>query len=131
MARDRARHTILPMSKFGLIQITRQRVRPEIKISIDDACPACGGTGKVRPAILITDSIQSSVRLLLENKQVKKLRVSCHPFVAAWLTKGWRSPQMQWFLKYFKWVHVQGLDANQINEVHYFDENGQEIKLEG
>jgi ribonuclease G len=131
MARDRARHTILPMSKFGLIQITRQRVRPEVKISIDDACPACEGTGKVRPTVLVTDRIMSSVKLLLDNKQVKQLRITCHPLAAAWLTKGWRSPQMQWFFQYFKWVRVQGLDACTINEAHYFDENGQEIKLEG
>ena len=57
MAHDRAKHTILPPTKFGLIQITRQRVRPETEVQVQEKCPVCAGEGKIRPAILFIDEI--------------------------------------------------------------------------
>lgn len=130
MSRDRARHTILPMSKFGLIQITRQRVRPEVNIVTDENCPSCSGTGKIRPSILISEEIENNIDFLLRKNKTKKLKLMVHPFVEAFFTKGWFSRQMKWFLKYGKWISILPSNSIPFTKVKYFDENEEEIKLD-
>lgn len=84
---DRARHTILPISKFGLMQITRQRLRPELNISIAEVCPSCKGTGKIGPTILITDDIEKDLKYLRDQGHLD-LVLHVHPILEAYLTKG-------------------------------------------
>ena len=87
MINDRARHTILPISKFGLMQITRQRLRPELNISTAEVCPTCKGTGKIGPSILLADDIEKDVRYLI-NQGHKNLRIQVHPILEAYLNRG-------------------------------------------
>jgi len=87
MSNDRARHTILPISKFGLMQITRQRLRPELNISTAEVCPTCKGTGKIGPSILITDEIEKDLKYLV-NQGHRDLTIHTHPILNAYLTKG-------------------------------------------
>ncbi len=87
MASDRARHTILPISKFGLMQITRQRLRPEINISTAELCPTCKGTGKIGPSILLADDIEKDLKYVV-SQGMRKLKLHVHPIVEAYLTKG-------------------------------------------
>lgn len=87
MKADRARHTILPMTKFGLMQITRQRLRPEINITTAEVCPSCKGTGKIGPSILISDDIEKDLRYLI-NQGHRELALHVHPILEAYLTKG-------------------------------------------
>lgn len=96
MANDRAKHNILPLSKFGLMQITRQRVRPEMNIKTVETCPTCMGTGEIMPSILLTDEIYSKLRYLTEKHEKKEITLKVHPYVEAYLKKGY-------FSKYFKW----------------------------
>jgi ribonuclease G len=86
MAADRARHTILPISKFGLMQITRQRLRPEINISTTEVCPACKGTGTVSSSLLLTDDIEKDLKYLV-NQGHRELDLVVHPILAAYLSK--------------------------------------------
>lgn len=86
MALDRARHTILPMSKFGLMQITRQRLRPEINITTTEVCPTCKGTGKIGPSIMLGDDIEKDVAYLV-NQGHREVTIHAHPILAAYLTK--------------------------------------------
>ena len=88
MSEDRAKHNILPLSKFGLMQITRQRVRPEMTISTDEKCPVCRGEGKTASAILITDEIERTLVTIVEKVKTRKFLLRTHPFVAAWLDQG-------------------------------------------
>ncbi len=129
MELDRARHTILPLSKFGLMQITRQRTRPEIKISTAEICPTCNGSGKVKATILLIDEIANNLSYLLNEMDYDDLQLTVHPFVESYLTKGWRSKQMQWFWKHKKWVKIESNDNYFLTEYHFFDEHQEEIKL--
>ena len=75
MKKDRAQHTILPLSKFGLMQITRQRVRPEVKINTAEVCPSCNGTGKINPSILLVDDIQRDLDFILQSRPNSKIQL--------------------------------------------------------
>lgn len=87
MAGDRARHTVLPITKFGLMQITRQRLRPELNITTAEVCPTCKGTGTIGPSILITDDIEKDLRYLVDQGH-RNLVLHIHPIMNAYLTKG-------------------------------------------
>ncbi|MEN8117127.1 MAG: Rne/Rng family ribonuclease [Bacteroidota bacterium] len=127
MANDRTKHNILPLSKFCLMQITRQRVRPEENIETAETCPTCKGSGKIVPTILFADELDGKVKYALKELNKKKLLLKVHPYVAAYLTKGLRSHRNNWFFKYFKWVEVEENNSYSFLEYHFFDENLEEI----
>jgi ribonuclease G len=129
MAKDRAKHTILPPSKFGLVQITRQRVRPETDVEVTEMCPTCRGSGKVSPTIVLTDEIENSLRHLLQEQNEKFLKITVHPYVYAFLTKGFPSLRQKWFMKYNKWIRLQPLTSHHLLEYHIFNKNEDEIKM--
>ena len=117
MASDRAKHNILPLSKFCLMQITRQRVRPAMDVQTSETCPACFGTGKVKPSILFTDSLEGKIDCLVNKHHVKKFALHVHPYVAAYLNKGFFCLQMLFqFVKHF----FKPCGANCANGLHTF-----------
>lgn len=129
MSNDRARHNILPLSRFGLMQMTRQRVRPEIEINIEEKCPTCLGTGSSMPSILFVDQIEEKIKLLVNSLKVKKFVLYLHPYVEAYLSKGINSLKMKWKLKYgmsFKIIASQELGLLQYK---FSDNKGTEINL--
>lgn len=127
MAVDRTKHHILPLSKFCLMQITRQRVRPEQNIDTAEVCPACKGTGKVTPTILFTDEIASKVDYIFSDLNHKKIIIQVHPFVEAYLKKGFLSILKKWRWKYMKKIEVAGIDKMSLLEARFFDEAMEEI----
>jgi ribonuclease G len=129
MADDRAKHTILPPSKFGLIQITRQRVRPEMNIVTSEVCPACGGTGTIRPTILLLDDIENNFNYILEEQNEKNITLCVHPYIEAYIKKGLFNRQMKWYFKYNQWIKIKSNPAYQITEFHFFSNKDEEIKL--
>ncbi len=129
MAVDRTKHNILPLSKFCLMQITRQRVRPEENIETAESCPTCKGSGKIVPAILFADELDSKVKYIFKDLSKKKLLLKVHPYVAAFLTKGFKSLQNRWLLNYFKWVKIETNNSYSFLEYHFYDENIEEIIL--
>jgi ribonuclease G len=96
MANDRARHNILPLSKFGLMQITRQRVRPALDIVTTEACPSCFGKGEVQPSLLFTDTLKEKLDYLVNTLNVNNFTMYVHPFVDAYLKKGLISTVRKW-----------------------------------
>lgn len=125
MSDDKAKHKILPPSKFGLVQITRQRVRPEVNIETREEDPN-GQKGDIQAPILIIDKISSDLERILS--QHKNVVLNAHPFVAAYLAKGFPSMRMKWFMQYKKWIKIIPRDAYTYLEYHFFDKEGNEIK---
>ena len=129
MAKDRAKHTILPPSKFGLVQITRQRVRPEMSVDTVEKCPVCNGTGEVKPSILFIDELENNLRYLIQEQNEKVLRLSLHPFLYAFLTKGFNSQRLKWFFKFKRWIRLKPMPSYHFLEFHFFNKNNDEIKM--
>lgn len=129
MSKDHAKHTILPPSKFGLVQITRQRVRPEMNIEILEACPVCEGSGKIKPSIMIIDEIENNIRYLLHDQNEKSLKLTLHPYMHAFLIKGLYSLRMKWYVKYKKWIKIQPMSSYHLLEYHFFNSKDDEIKM--
>ena len=106
MQKDRARHNILPLSKFGLMQITRQRVRPAMDVRVEETCPSCNGTGKIKSSILFTDLLEGKIDRLVNKIGVKKFYLHVHPYVAAFINQGVVSLKNKWQIKYGFGVHI-------------------------
>lgn len=129
MSNDRTKHNILPLTKFGLMQITRQRVRPEMNILTDEKCPSCKGTGDVKPTILLTDDIERTLSFIVDKIRTKKLVLNAHPFVAAYLTKGLFPLYRKLNRKYGISLKVQAVSSYQMLEFRFFDRYENEIDL--
>ena len=129
MKKDRAKHTILPPSKFGLVQITRQRVRPEMTVEILEKCPACGGTGEIRPTILLTDDIENNISYLIREQNERDLQLFVHPFVHAYLTKGFFNQRRKWSRQFGRKIEIEPQSSYHFLEYHFFNKQGDEIKM--
>jgi ribonuclease G len=125
MSDDKAKHKILPPSKFGLVQITRQRVRPERNIETKEENPNGIGDDIEAPIKVVQRITQDMERIF--KKDYKKVTLNTHPFIAAFLTKGFPSVRSKWFLEHKKWVKIQPRDAYTYLEYHFFDKNGDKI----
>lgn len=129
MALDRAKHNILPLSKFGLMQITRQRVRPALDITTDENCPNCHGKGTIRSSILFTDLLENKIAYMVHKLKVTRFSLHVHPFIAAFINQGLYSLKRQWKLKYsfnFKLIPNQSLA---FLEYKFYDSDKNEIDL--
>lgn len=129
MKSDRAKHNILPPSKFGVIEITRQRVRPETEIITNETCPTCGGTGEIQASILFAEEIENNLNYLLLDRKEKSIALLVHPYLEAYFKKGLISRQWKWFFKFKKWIPVRGMAAHHLLEYAFVDGKNEEISL--
>lgn len=127
MKDDKAKHKILPPSKFGLVQITRQRVRPEHNIKTKEVNPNNIGDDEIEAPIKIVERISQDLERIYK-KDYKKVSLHAHPFIAAFLTKGFPSVRSKWFFEHKKWVKILPRDAYTYLEYHFLDKNGNKIK---
>ncbi|RED98958.1 Rne/Rng family ribonuclease [Marinoscillum furvescens] len=128
MKNDRSKHTVLPLSKFGLLQITRQRVRPELNITTREVCPSCQGTGKITAAISIADQVEKTIDHILSGGSEKKFTVTLHPYLFAYFTKGVFSKRVKWFMKYLKWVNLIEDSSLGLTEYSVLNSRGEMIE---
>ena len=129
MRTDRAKHAVLPISKFGLMQITRQRMKPEMNINTLEVCPSCLGTGKISSSLIMEDEIEKNLSYLITHKH-RNLTIAVHPIVYAYLTKGWLwSKAAKWKRKYKQEIIVKPDNNYHFTEFRFFDGEGEEIKL--
>ncbi len=128
MESDRTKHSILPLSKFGLIQITRQRVRPEMDINTREKCPTCGGTGEISPSILIVEKIDLVLVELINKYKVKNITLRLHPFIASYIQKGWIfSLRYKWMRRHHCKLKIVPISSFDFLEFHFFNREGKEL----
>lgn len=129
MKNDRSKFTVLPLTKFGLMQITRQRVRPEMNIVTKEKCPTCNGTGSISASILVSDQIVRNLDYLLVKQNEKHVSISLHPFVYAYFTKGFFSKQVKWYFKYNRWVKLEEDSSLGITDFKFRNKLGEDIEV--
>lgn len=127
MSDDRAKHNILPVSKFGLMQITRQRVRPEMNIQTVEKCPVCKGSGEINPTILFDDELFNNISYLVNNENIRQLVVHLHPFIAAYLSKGFPSLRLKWMKKLGCWIKIIPDTSLELLDSRFHKKSGEEI----
>ena len=130
MKPDRAKHAVLPISKFGIMQITRQRMKPEVNINTQELCPSCNGTGKISSTLLLEDEIEKNVGYLITHKH-SGLKLVVHPILYAYLTKGWfwNNKISKWKKKFGQKIKVEADTNYHLTEYKFFDQHEEEIKL--
>ncbi|WP_028897733.1 Rne/Rng family ribonuclease [Prevotella sp. HUN102] len=129
MQKDRARHNILPLSKFGLMQITRQRVRPVMDVDVAEDCPTCFGTGKIRSSILFTDQLERKIDRLINKIGIKKFSLHVHPYVAAYINQGIISLKRKWQMKYGFGISIIPSQKLAFMQYEFYDEKQQFIDM--
>ena len=130
MKKDRARHNILPLSKFGLMQITRQRVRPAMDVAVEESCPTCHGTGKIKASILFTDQLESKIDRLVNKIGIKRFSLHVHPYVAAYINQGVISLKRRWQMKYGLGIRVVPSQKLAFLQYEFYDSNRQFIDMQ-
>ena len=128
MQPDRAKHAVLPITKFGLMQVTRQRMKPEMNINTTEVCPSCYGTGKISSALILEDEIAKNLNYLISQKH-NGLTIEVHPILFTYLTAGFPSRRLKWSWKYKQRVQIKSNSNNSLTEFNFFENNGEEIKL--
>ena len=129
MANDRARHNILPLSKFGLMQITRQRVRPVLDIPTEEECPSCLGKGVIQPSLLFTDTLEQKIDWLVNHLETPKFKIFVHPFVDAYIKKGLISLYTRWRHKYGRKFKIVSDESLAYLQYRVIDDKNNEIDL--
>ncbi len=124
---DKAKHNVLPPSRFGVVEITRQRVREVTDISTEEKCPCCEGTGSIQASILITDQIENNLRYIVEEFKAKRVVLKAHPFIAAYLKAGLISVRRKWSMKYKVNLKVIADSHLAYLNFKYYNEKGEAI----
>lgn len=127
MEPDRAKHNILPISKFGLMQITRQRVRPAMAINTQETCPTCFGSGKAQPAILFADQLEEKIDGIVNNMKIKDFTLCVHPYVSAFINQGLFSQKRRWQKKYSWGLRVKPIQEMGFLQFKFINRQGEEI----
>ena len=129
MQKDRARHNILPLSKFGLMQITRQRVRPAMDVNTEETCPTCFGKGTIKPSILFTDTLENKIDYLVNKLKIKKFSLHIHPYIAAYVNQGIMSLKRKWQMKYGLGIKIIPNQKLAFLQYVFYDQHGEEIDM--
>ena len=120
---------ILPLSKFGLMQITRQRVRPAMDVNTTEICPTCFGKGTIKSSILFTDTLESKIDYLVNKLKVKKFSLHVHPYVAAFINQGLVSLRRKWQMKYGFGIKIIPSQKLAFLQYVFYDTHGEEIDM--
>lgn len=129
LAEDKTKHNVLPPSKFGVVEITRQRVREVTDITTEEKCPCCQGTGQVQASILLTEQIENQLHYIMTELKPRQVSLRVHPFVEAYLNKGLVSKRLKWTLAYRKPIQVKADSSYGYMEYHFTDHEGAEIPV--
>ncbi|MBQ6689787.1 MAG: Rne/Rng family ribonuclease [Bacteroidales bacterium] len=128
MDSDRAKHNILPLTKFGLMQITRQRVRPATEINTQEVCPVCNGTGKIASSVVIDEAIERRLSYYVTEKSISSLTLKVNPILGAYLTKGlFSSIVKKWQKKYGCKITIVETSDFTVLQNEFYNEKGEKL----
>lgn len=130
LKKDKSKSTVLPLSKFGLMQITRQRVRPEMNIATRETCPTCNGTGAIQPTISVADVIENNIQYIIQNQNEKGISVALHPYLHAFFNQGFISKRWKWMWKYKTRIRLIKDTSLGLLSFKFFNRNDEEIKID-
>lgn len=128
MQNDRAKHNVLPLTKFGLMQITRQRVRPATEINTTEVCPVCHGTGKIASSVVIDEAIERKLAYYVSEKQIRSVILKVSPILGSYLTRGLNSILRKWKWKYKCKIRLVEVTDFTVLQNEFFDENGDRLE---
>ncbi|MCQ2118633.1 MAG: Rne/Rng family ribonuclease [Bacteroidales bacterium] len=131
MESDRAKHNVLPLTKFGLMQITRQRIRPATEINTAEVCPVCHGTGKISSSLVIDEQIERNLADHVSHGK-KELTLKVSPILGAYLKRGQsilgdKSYVGKWKKKYGCRLTVEEVTAFSVLQNEFYDKNGDRL----
>lgn len=124
MSTDRAKHNVLPLTKFGLMQITRQRIRPVTQINTSEICPVCNGTGKIGSSIVIDESIERQLAYLVKDRSINEVRLAVSPILGAYLTRGFNSFVRKWKKTYKCKIEVEEVSDFTVLQFEFYSKDG-------
>lgn len=125
---DPTQSSILPISKFGLMEVTRHRVKPAIKLSIAESCPVCKGSGQLKPTILVMDDIEHSINYVANELKERFIRLKVHPFIKSYMKSGFISRRIKWIWKYKMWIKITSSNAYHLIQYKILDRNGKNLE---
>ena len=128
MRKDRAKHNVLPLTKFGLMQITRQRIRPVTQIETAETCPMCHGKGKITSSAVIDEQIEETLSYLVTEKNVRNLSLKVSPILGAYLTRGFSSYVRKWKKKYRCRLGLTESTDLGVLQYEFYDEKGEKLQ---
>ncbi len=123
MQDDRAKHNVLPLTKFGLMQITRQRIRPVTQIDTTEVCPVCHGTGKIAPSLVIDEELERKIAYHAENG-VKSFMLKTGPILGSYISRGFNSFLRKWRRKYKCKIKHEEVQDFSVLQYEFYNENG-------
>lgn len=128
LSKDRARHNVLPLTRFGLMQITRQRVRPATEIKVNEKCPMCNGTGEISSSILIDETLERQLAYYVKEKNIKSFILRVNPILDAYLNKGFfTNIRKQWCKKYACKIKTQADTEYTLLQAEWYNSDGERI----
>ena len=128
MADDRAKHNVLPLTKFGLMQITRQRIRPVTEIDTTEVCPVCHGTGKIASSVVIDEQIERKIADLAVAKGLKTVTLKVSPMLGAYLTRGYFDSYLKkWKRKYKIRIGLEEVTKFSVLQNEIYNEKGERL----
>jgi ribonuclease G len=128
MRNDKTQHSCLPISRFGLMEITRQRVKPALELSTTETCPVCRGSGEIKPTVLVVDDIEHSLNFISNETNTKKIILKVHPFIKAYIQSGLFSKRLEWMRKYKIFVKVVASQALHLIDYKILDKEGNDLE---
>lgn len=123
MQDDRAKHNVLPLTKFGLMQITRQRIRPVTQIDTTEVCPVCHGTGKIAPSLVIDEELERKIAYHTENG-VKSFMLKTGPILGSYISRGFNSFLRKWRRKYKCKIKHEEVQDFSVLQYEFYNEDG-------
>ena len=127
---DRATSSVSPIGKFGVMELTRERVRPETNVEVTESCPSCNGTGTIQSSMKLMDELELHLKQIFFEQNEKIIQLRVNPFIHAYLTKGLISQRMKWFFKYSKWIKLDSDSTFSVNQYQFLNGSGESMIMD-